>query len=96
MVSSRALEKLRKGDLTRVAGLSRVIDPWIVEIVGRTGCELIWLDLEHRAYGYEIIDPISLACRRAGIDLLVRVRKTGYDSPMRALASGLSGHVSRL
>ena len=91
MVNSRVLEKLGQGAVVRVAGLSRVIDPWIVEIIGRTGYDVIWLDLEHRAYGYEIIDPLSLACRRAGIDLMVRVRKTGYDSPMRALEFGANG-----
>src|SRR5437667_10975036 len=88
MINSRVLEKLHKGDLVRVAGMSRVVDPWLVEIIGRTGYDVIWLDLEHRAYGYEIIDPLSLAGQHAGIDLIVRVRRTGYDSPMRARTLG--------
>ncbi len=35
--------------------------------------------------------PISLACRATGIDLMVRLRKHGYDSPMRALEFGANG-----
>jgi 4-hydroxy-2-oxoheptanedioate aldolase len=91
MVNSRVLRKLRNGDLVRVAGLSRVIDPWIVEIIGSTGYDVIWLDLEHRAYGYDVVDPLSLACRFVGIDLMVRVRKADYGSPMRALEFGANG-----
>jgi 4-hydroxy-2-oxoheptanedioate aldolase len=74
-----------------VAGLGRVVDPWIVDIIGRTGYDVIWLDLEHRAYGYEVIDPLSLACRAAGIDLMVRIRKSGYGGTMRALEFGANG-----
>ena len=47
--------------------------------------------MEHRAFGFDKIDPISLACRTAGVDLMVRIRKTGYDSPMRALEFGANG-----
>lgn len=93
MTNSRVLKKLRAGDFARVAGLGRVVDPWIVEIIGRTGYDVVWLDLEHRAYGYDIIDPLSLACRAAGIDLMVRIRKSGYDSPMRALEFGANGII---
>ena len=41
--------------------------------------------------GYDKIDPISLACRATGMDLMVRIRKHGYDSVMRALEFGANG-----
>jgi 4-hydroxy-2-oxoheptanedioate aldolase len=91
MTNSRVLQKLRNGGFVKVAGVSRVTDPWLVEVIGRIGYDVIWLDLEHRPFGFEKIDPISLACRSAGVDLMVRIRKTGYDSPMRALEFGANG-----
>jgi 4-hydroxy-2-oxoheptanedioate aldolase len=91
MIKSRVLQKLRDGNFVKVAGVSRVTDPWLIEVIGRIGFDVVWFDMEHRAFGFDKIDPISLACRAGGLDLMVRIRKTGYDSPMRALEFGANG-----
>lgn len=91
MVKSRVLRKLREGDFVRVAGMSRVHDPWLAQAIGWIGYDVIWFDMEHRAFDYNVIDPISLACRATGIDLMVRLLKTGYTAPMRALEFGANG-----
>lgn len=91
MTSSRALKLLRGGGLVRVAGVSRVTDPWIAEVIGAIGYDVIWLDLEHRDFGLETVDGMSRACRLAGIDLMVRIEKSGYHSPMQALEFGANG-----
>jgi 4-hydroxy-2-oxoheptanedioate aldolase len=91
MTKSRVLKKLRAGDFVKVAGMSRLPEPWLAEVIGRTGYDCIWFDMEHRSFGYDKIDPISLACRHTGIDLMVRILKTGYDAPMRSLECGANG-----
>lgn len=91
MTPSRALKLLRGGDLVRVAGVSRVTDPWIAEVIGAIGYDVVWLDLEHRDFGIETVDGMSRACRLAGIDLMVRIEKSGYHSPMQALEFGANG-----
>jgi 4-hydroxy-2-oxoheptanedioate aldolase len=91
MVKSRVLQKLRAGDFVRVAGMSRVKEPWLAEVIGWCGFDVIWFDMEHRAFSYDAIDPISLACRSTGIDLMVRVLKSGYMDPMRTLEFGANG-----
>jgi 4-hydroxy-2-oxoheptanedioate aldolase len=91
MVPSRALKKWRAGDIVITAGVNRVAEPWLVETIGRIGFDLIWFDMEHRAFGYDRIEPLALACRATGIDLMVRILKTGYTSPMRALEFGANG-----
>src|SRR5271156_6753050 len=91
MTNSRVLQKLRAGDFARVAGVSRVADPWLAELIGRIGYDVIWFDMDHRAFDSGVIDPIPLACRATGIDLMVRVPKTGYTAPMRALEFGANG-----
>ena len=91
MTKSRVLNKLRAGGFVTLAGVSRVSDPWLVEVIGRIGYDCVWFDMEHRAFGYDVIAPISLACRHSGTDLMVRILKTGYDAPMRALEFGANG-----
>jgi 2-keto-3-deoxy-L-rhamnonate aldolase RhmA len=91
VTKSRVARKLRAKDFVRVVGINRVTEPWIAEVVGMLGFDVIWLDMEHRAHGYEVVDRISLACRATGIDLMVRIRKTGYTSAMRALELGATG-----
>ena len=91
MTKSRVLQKLRSGGFVRVASVGRVADPWLAEVIGRLGYDVLWLDIEHRAFGYEVIDPLSLACRATGMDLMVRLLKTGYSTPMRCLEFGANG-----
>jgi 4-hydroxy-2-oxoheptanedioate aldolase len=91
MTKSRVLRKLRSGDFVKVAGISRVAEPWLTEVVGQIGYDVVWFDLEHRPYNYGTIDMLSLACRATGIDLMVRILKSGYYSAMQALEFGANG-----
>ena len=91
LTPSRVLKLLRSGQLVRVGGVSRVTDPWIAEVMGAIGYDVVWLDLEHRDFGLEVVDGISRACRLAGLDLMVRIEKSGYHSPMQALEFGANG-----
>lgn len=91
MTKSRVLQKLRSGDFVKAAGISRVSDPWLTEVVGHIGYDVVWYDLEHRSYSVETINGLSLACRATGIDLMVRILKSGYYSPMQALEFGANG-----
>jgi 4-hydroxy-2-oxoheptanedioate aldolase len=88
---SRLRSKLRAGDFVRVVGINRITEPWLAEVAGKLGFDVIWFDMEHRAHGYEVVDRMSIACRATGIDLMVRILKTGYDSAMRALEFGANG-----
>lgn len=91
MTKSRVLKKLRDGEFVTVAGISRVADPWLTEVVGRIGYDVVWFDLEHRSYSVDAINGLSLACRASGLDLMVRILKGGYYNPMQALEFGANG-----
>ena len=91
MIKSRVLEKLRLGNFVRVASISRVTDPWLTEVVGKIGYDVVWFDLEHRSHSVDTINILSLACRAVGIDLMVRIQKSGYHNPMQALEFGANG-----
>lgn len=91
MTASRLRKKLCAGGFVKVVGINRVTEPWLVEVAGTLGFDVIWFDMEHRAHGYDVVDRLSLACRATGIDLMVRICKTGYTSAMRALEFGANG-----
>jgi 4-hydroxy-2-oxoheptanedioate aldolase len=91
MTKSRVLRKLRAGEHVLSAAMTRLTDPWLAEVIGRIGYDNIWFDLEHRGFGMDRVDPVALACRAVGIDLMVRIRKGGYFDPMRALECGANG-----
>jgi 4-hydroxy-2-oxoheptanedioate aldolase len=91
MMKSRVLQRLRAGEVVRAVNMSRVTDPWLAEVIAWSGFDCIWFDMEHRAFGYQAIDPIALACRAGSIDLMVRIRKTGYNAPMGVLEFGANG-----
>jgi 4-hydroxy-2-oxoheptanedioate aldolase len=91
MVKSRVLQKLRAGEIVRVAGISRVSDAWLAELVGRLEFDVIWFDMEHRWFPYDIVGDQAMACRATGIDLMVRILKEGYAAPMRVLEMGANG-----
>jgi 4-hydroxy-2-oxoheptanedioate aldolase len=91
VTKSKLLAKIRSGEFVKVVGINRVADPWLAEVAGQVGFDVAWFDMEHRVHGYEVIDGLSLACRSAGMDLMVRIRKTGYTSVMRALEFGANG-----
>ena len=91
MTNSRVLKKLRNGEFVRVAGINQVTQPWLAEVVGKLDFDLVWFDTEHRPHTYDVVGGISLACRATGIDLMVRVRKTDYTSPMQVLEMGGNG-----
>lgn len=91
MKASRVLRKLRAGELVITAGVNRVAEPWLAEVIGRIGYDVIWFDMEHRPFNYDRLDAFSLACRHNNIDLMVRIVKSGYTSSMRALEFGANG-----
>jgi 4-hydroxy-2-oxoheptanedioate aldolase len=91
VTKSRLRRVFRDEGFVKVVGMNRVTEPWFAELAGKLGFDVIWFDMEHRAHGFEIVDRVSLACRATGIDLMVRVRKTGYTSVMRALEFGANG-----
>ncbi len=91
VIKSRLKRILKSNGFVRVVGINRIADPWFTELAGKLGFDVVWFDMEHRGYGYDRIDGLSLACRATGIDLMVRIRKNGYTSAMRALEFGANG-----
>jgi 4-hydroxy-2-oxoheptanedioate aldolase len=91
MKKSKVLQRLRSGGFALTATITRVPAPWLAEVVAQIGYDVIWYDLEHRSFPQETIESLALACRAGGIDLMVRIRKNGYQEIMQALECGADG-----
>src|SRR5258708_5645694 len=91
MTNSRVLKKLRAGEYALTAAMTRVTDPWLAEELGRIGYDNIWFDLEHRSFPANSVEAVAYATRIAGLDLMVRIRKLGYQEPMQTLECGANG-----
>ncbi len=91
MIASKLLERLRSGGCARVAGVCRLTDPWVAELIGKIGFDAVWYDLEHRTAPEESAAHMAVGCRAGRTDLMVRVRKSDYSMPMRMLEVGANG-----
>lgn len=41
MIKSKVLRKLHEGSFVKVAGVSRVTDPWLIEVIGHIGYDVV-------------------------------------------------------
>lgn len=91
MRRSRVLEKMRRGECALSFGVSMAPAPEIVEMLGLTGFDACWIDMEHRDYTYREVNHMIRAARAVNMDALIRVRREGYFSYFRPLEAGAAG-----
>lgn len=91
MIHSRILDRLRAGGWASMTSVGRIHEPWVAELIGAVGFDAIWYDLEHRTACEESAARMAVGCRAGRTDLVVRVRKSDYSMPMRALEVGANG-----
>jgi 4-hydroxy-2-oxoheptanedioate aldolase len=91
MRKSRVLGKLRAGQPVLITNTSLAPVAQTVEMVGLTGFDGVWIDLEHRDMDATEINPMILAGWAHNVDTMVRVRKDGYTTYFRPLESGATG-----
>lgn len=85
------LARLRAGEVVLCTSLTPVPSPKIAELIGLTGFDCLWIDMEHQDYDYEEVFNICLACRASGVEPMVRVRREGRHSFARGFEVGGTG-----
>ncbi len=91
MRRSRVLEKLRAGKAVLVGSPTPYPSPRLVELIGLSGYDCVWIDHEHQDIADEEIWNMCLAARATDMDAMVRVRKGEYHTFFRALETGANG-----
>ncbi|MCA1808981.1 MAG: HpcH/HpaI aldolase/citrate lyase family protein [Kiritimatiellia bacterium] len=90
MRPSRVLKKLRAGEIVRCFK-GNLADARVADIVGSTGFDCIWLDMEHVPNDWHVIEAGIWAASGHDMDVLVRVARGGYSDYIRPLELDAAG-----
>jgi 4-hydroxy-2-oxoheptanedioate aldolase len=91
MRSSRILRIIREGGVALICNPSFTYSWRLTEMVARMGFDGVWVDMEHRDFGYQEAAQMTLAARAGDCDSVVRIRKDSYADYFRPLEDGAAG-----
>lgn len=88
--SSRVLNKLRSGDPAFCFKINTSCSR-PVEIAGMFGFDCVWLDMEHTANDWSVVEKQILAAKVYDMDAMVRVARGSYSDYIKPLELDASG-----
>jgi len=91
MRRSKILEVIREGGVALICNTTFTYSWRLTEMVARMGFDGVWVDMEHRDFGYQEAAVMTLACRAGDCDAVVRIRKDSYADYFRPLEDGAAG-----
>ena len=89
MRKSRVLEKLRAGQV--VSCFNVHFDPQASEIAGLTGFDCLWIDTEHMAKDWSVVQSHVWAAKNSDMDVMVRVPRGSYSDYIKPLELDAAG-----
>ncbi len=92
MQTSKVLRKLKEGKPV-LCTKTNFNDPSIVELIGLTNFDCIWICHEHLWSNDETLANMILAARYTEMDSLVRIEKDNYSSALKPLEMGAKGII---
>ena len=96
---SRVLQKLRSGQVASCFKINLACSR-AVEIVGMSGFDCVWIDMEHTACDWSVVEKQILAAKVYNMDGMVRVARGGYSDYIKPLELDAAGimvpHVMNL
>ncbi|HHT28191.1 MAG TPA: hypothetical protein GXZ82_13230 [Firmicutes bacterium] len=66
-------------------------NPAIAYALAAAGFDFMVVDCEHGSFGYETIEDLALACRGAGIAMIVRIPEIRREPVLKCLEAGVTG-----
>lgn len=88
---NRVLARMRTGGTVLCCSLTPICSPKVAELIGLTGFDCLWIDMEHQDFDYDQASAACLACRATGIEPMIRIRREGRHSAARAFETGATG-----
>ena len=89
---SRVLEKLRGGKVANCMKLN-LADPRIAEIAAIAGFDSVWVDREHVATDWSLVENVVRAAKGSNVDVMVRVSKGSYSDLIHPLELDAAGII---
>jgi len=90
MLQNRIKDKIRQDDLA-IGTYVNLADPTLVEIIGLAGFDAAFIDMEHSAFDFQLVQEMVRACDLVGISSLVRVPDNNPKTILRVLEMGAQG-----
>jgi 2-keto-3-deoxy-L-rhamnonate aldolase RhmA len=84
-------EKLTKGEVVYGTMMQDIRTPSIGQIMGLSGCDFLFFDMEHGPYDLGVIADMIKVTRLAGVTPLVRAPSDNYHLLARPLDAGAMG-----
>jgi 4-hydroxy-2-oxoheptanedioate aldolase len=99
MRPSRVLEKLRAGEVVNCFKLN-LSCPRTADLAAAAGFDCIWVDLEHTATDWDVLEKQVYAAKSRDVDVMARCARGGYSDYIRCLELDSAGimvpHVMNL
>ena len=90
MRESRVLKKLRAGEVVNCFKLN-FCDGQAADLVARTGFDCLWIDREHLAGDWSILNAQNWAAKSHDVDVMVRVPRGSYSDYIKPLEMDATG-----
>ena len=90
MLKSIVREKLSAGEPV-VCSKACYADPEIVEMMGQSGFDCVWICLEHRQLDPSVIKSLILAGRTSGCDCMIRIKPKDHTDLAHLIEAGARG-----
>ena len=90
MRPSRVLQKLRNGEVVNCVKQNLACSR-VTEIAGMKGFDCIWVDMEHVASDWSLVERQILAAKTQNMDVLVRVERGSYSDYVKPFELDASG-----
>lgn len=86
---NKVKQKVCDGE-TALGFVCRSLSPVVVELIGLSGFDFVWIDMEHTTADFALVEHLCRAADATGIEALVRVPDKHPSSVLRALEAGAS------
>ncbi|HBE43217.1 MAG TPA: aldolase [Bacteroidales bacterium] len=90
MRESRVLRKLRAGEIVSCIKLN-ISDGQVVDLVARHGFDCVWLDREHLAGDWDVLNAQNWAAKSHDVDVMVRVPRGSYSDYIKPFEIDATG-----
>lgn len=84
---NKVKQKLQAGK-TVFGFVCRTLSPTVVELIGLSGFDFVWIDMEHTSADFSTVETLCRAADASNIESLVRVPDKNPASILRALEVG--------
>jgi len=90
MRESRVLKKLRKGEIVNCFKVN-FCDGQAADLIARTGFDCLWIDREHLAGDWNVLNAQNWAAKAHDVDVMVRVPRGSYSDYIKPLEMDATG-----